>query len=103
MTSSPLSLADRADAQLGIVGDVEDDPAFVLAARIAACLGGRVVGMDLDRQPLGREQIFGHDVELAAGGGSNQISPTWRSRIDAEARIDPAPAPRLVDNLGGRA
>jgi hypothetical protein len=47
-------LADRADAELGIVGDVEDDPAFVLAARIAARLRGGVVGVDLDRQPLGR-------------------------------------------------
>ena len=57
--------------------------------------------MDLDRQPLGREQIFGHDVERAPG---RRLEPDFADLpvgIDPEAGIDPAPAPGLVDNLGG--
>ena len=93
-------LAHRADAEFGIVGDVEHDPAFVLAARkpraCAVASSGwtwidsrSVVNRYLAMTSSGRE-----------AGGSNQISPTWASAIDPETRVDPAPAPRLFDDLG---
>ena len=94
-----LNFTTRSDAQFCIIACIEHDPAFILAARIAALPGGRIIGMDLDRQSLGREQIFGHDVEFAARRRLEPDLANLSIGFDSEPGINAPPAPRLIDNL----
>ena len=90
----------QADANLAAVFGIDDQPAFVLAARVAARSRRLVVGVDLDRQPLRGEQ----ELHQQRRRGSRRIfEPDLADAAPAEvakSRGDVGPAPRLFDNTG---
>jgi len=83
----------------------EHHPRLVLAARIAFRPRRRIVGVDLDRKPLAREQIFDEQLRIAP---ARLLEPDFPDGIAALGHIIEAgpqigAAPRLFDAFGGEA
>src|SRR3546814_9836064 len=62
-----IALLPEPDAEFGIGIGREYQPAFLFAARVAGTLRRFVAGVDLDRQPLGREEEFDQQRRRVAG------------------------------------
>jgi hypothetical protein len=69
---------------------------------MAALSGHGIVGMDLDGKALGREKIFGHDIERMASRRLEPNLPDLPRRIDIEPTVDTPLPPGLVDDPGGQ-
>src|SRR3546814_3460419 len=62
-----IALLPEPDAEFGIGIGREYQPAFLFAARVAGTLRRFVAGVDLDRQPLGRDEEFDQQRRRVAG------------------------------------
>ena len=82
---------------------MENQPAFVLAARQPLGLGLRVVRMDLHRQLLAGEQIFDQQIGRRIAGSlkPDLADGVLISRRIGEARPQFVAAPRFFDTMGG--
>ena len=92
----PGNFAGQAEPDHGVRLGVDHVPGFVLAAGIASGAGGRVVRVDLDRQPLGGEQIFDEQRGIV-----RRLEPDLADRLVArragKARRQVPPAPDPLD------
>ncbi len=85
----------QTNAKLGVFVGVHHQPAFVFAARETCGACRIVVGVDLDRQPLRREQKFYQDRGVVAiGVGKPDFADPPAAEV-AELARDIGAAPRL--------